>query len=179
MSQQLPTNLTPKRQAFPFADAQTRYKSRGEILAMQEQWNTFERVENYDDVVYQLFEQGLRSYKYYVFQSDAEFRNYKAGQQLHIRTYTNLPCSTFDPISQRPMPDVPVRQAVSYETNVPRDFGTTPTPTSSEKAALQSDLEIYAYISSYNSVHRLKYQFVDDDEKTAYERANLRLNTTT
>ena len=176
MSQQLPTGLTPRRTAYPFADVNVRYKSRGDMLKMQEQWNTFERVENYDDVIYQLFEQGQRAYRYYVFASDAEFKDYKSGQQLHIRTYTNLPGSTFDPISQRPMPDVPIRTAVSYDTNISRDILTGPTAASSEKAAIQGDLEIYAYVSSFNSVHRLKYQFVDDDEKLAYERTALRLN---
>lgn len=137
---------------------------------MQEQWNTFERVENYNDIIYQKFEQGLRSNMYYVFRSDAEFKDYRAGQQLHIITYPNLPASTFDPISQRPMPDVVPKEPSPYETNVMRGIVNKVVPTASEQAATAADLEIYTYVSSYNAVHQLKYQFVDDEEKTSYER---------
>jgi hypothetical protein len=170
-----PTNLTPKRTAYDFGDVNTRYKSRGEILNMQEQWNTFERVENYNDVIYQLFELGFRSNKYYVFASDQEFKNYRAGQQLHIITYPTLNPCIFNPISERLMPDVPTLSPVSYETNVSRCIIAAPTPIASETAAIQSDLEVYTYVSTYNTVHRLKYQFVDDEEKTAYERAYARI----
>jgi hypothetical protein len=170
-----PANLKPKRTAYPFSDVNTRYKSRGEILKMQDQWDTFERIENYNDIIYQLFEQGFRSNKYYVFASDQEFKNYRAGQQLHVITYPNLAPSTFNPISERPMPDVPIRSPVSYETNVSRDVLSSPTPTASESAGIQADLEVYTYVSTYNAAHRLKYQFVDDEEKTAYERAFARI----
>jgi hypothetical protein len=142
---------------------------------MQEQWNTFERVENYNDLIYQKFEEGLRGNMYYVFRSDAEFKDYRAGQQLHVITYPSLPPTTFDPISQRPMPNVVPKEAPPYETNAPRLINNKVTPTASELAAQTSDLEIYTYVSSYNAVHQLKYQFVDDDEKQAYRRAALRV----
>ena len=167
---------TPQRTAYPFADANMRYKSRGDILRMEEQWNTFERVENYNDLIYQKFQQGIRNVMYYVFASDQEYKNYKAGQQLHIQTYPALPCSTFDPISQRPMPDVAPITGLPLETNVCRALPNRYIPSSSEQAAINSDLAIFTYITSYNATHQLKYAFVDDEEKTAYERACVRLN---
>ncbi len=169
---------TPQRTAYPFADVNVRYRSRGDILKMQEQWNTFERVENYNDIIYQRFEQGLRDSMYYVFVNDAEFKNYKAGQQLHIQTYPNLPCSTFDPISQRPMPDVAPKTGIPYVTNTIQTLPNRYIPTASELASLNADLAIYVHISSYNGTHQLKYAFVDDEEKTAYERACTALSAT-
>ncbi len=168
--------MQPQRTAYPFTDVNTRYKSRGDILRMEEQWNTFERVENYNDVIYQKFQQGIRNVMYYVFVSDQEFKNYKAGQQLHIQTYPSLPCSTFDSISQRPMPDVAPVTGLPLETGVCRSLPNKYIPTSSEQAALNADLAVYAHVSSYNAVHQLKYSFVDDEEKTAYERACVRIN---
>jgi hypothetical protein len=171
-------SYTPQRTAYPFGDVNVRYRSRGDILKMEEQWNTFERVENYNDVVYQKFQQGLRDTMYYVFTNDQEFKNYKAGQQLHIITYPTLPCSTFDPISQRPMPDVAPVTALPYVTNTIQTLPNRYIPTASEQAAINADLAVYAHVSSYNAVHQLKYTFVDDEEKTAYERGCVRVNAT-
>ncbi len=171
-------DLTPQRTQYPFADADVRQKTRGEILIMQNQWNTFERVENYNDIVYQRFQQGDRSQLYYQFLSNDEFKNYKAGQQLHIITYRSLPPGTFSPISERPMPDVPYTGSLPGETNLPRFIVNRPTPTASEQAAAQADLEVYAFVSTFNNRHVFKYVFIDDDEKNAYERAEIRLNTT-
>ncbi len=170
--------LTPLRTQYPFADVNVRDKLIGEILKLQEQWNTFERVENYNDIVYQRFQQGDRSQLYYQFLSNDEFKNYKAGQQLHIVTYRSLPPGTFSPISERPMPDVPYAGSLPVETNIPRFIVNRPTPSASEQAAAQADLEIYSFISTFNSRHVFKYVFIDDDEKNAYERADLRLNST-
>jgi hypothetical protein len=61
------------------------------------------------------------------------------------------------------------------ETGVCRSLPNKYTLTSSEQAAINADLSVYAHVSSYNAVHQLKYSFVDDEEKTAYERACVRL----
>ncbi len=171
-----PTTFTPKRTQYPFGDVSTRYKSRSEILTMQDQWNTFERVENYNDIVYQKLELGLVSNMYYQFANDAEFKNYRAGQQLHIITYPNLPPGTFAPIRDRPMPAVAPKEGFPYTTGVERFIVNTDVPTASETRAALADLEIYTYVSTFNATHALKYAFVDDVEKNAYERVELRLN---
>jgi hypothetical protein len=159
----------PKRAQYPFA-ANTRYKTRSEILIMTEQWNTFERVENYDDLIYQQYEVGQRGETYYQFRSQQERAAYTAGQLLHVNTYTTLPVSAFTPIRDRPMPNVPLQSALPYFYNVPKNFNPTNVLTSSERAAQRADLEIYAFVSTYNQSHVIKWNFVKDEERLAYER---------
>jgi hypothetical protein len=170
---------TPLRTQYPFSDVNVRWKSRGEILRLEEQWNTFERVENYNDIIYQKFEKGLRSEMYYQFVNDQEFKNYRAGQQLHVVTYPSLPPQTFAPIRDRPMPDVPIVGTLPYTTNVPRFAINTITPSAAEQAAATADLAVYSFVSTFNQRHVLKYSFVSDEEKNAYERAELRVNAST
>jgi hypothetical protein len=146
------------------------------VLAVQDQWGIFERIENYNDVIYQKYQQGDRSQLYYQFVNDQERNDYRAGQQFHSLAYPNLPESTFQSIRDRPMPDVPLRSSLPYETNVPRFAINQITPSASELAAAQADLEIYTFVSSFNSLHQIKYTFANDVEKNAYERVELQLN---
>jgi hypothetical protein len=168
-------SFTPKRTQYPFSDVNIRYKSKSEALIMQNQWDTFERVENYDDVIYQMYEVGDRSKTFYLFASDAEFKAYNAGQLLHINTYPTLPGSTFASIRDRPFPNVRTKTSLPYWTGVERFVVNNIVPTASELALQQADLEVYAGVSTYNGTHVLKYQFVDGDEKAAYDRAMLKL----
>lgn len=169
-------SFTPKRTQYPFADVSTRYKSRSEMLTLEDQWNTFERVENYNDIIYQKLELGLVGNMYYQFLNNAEFKNYRAGQQLHIITYPTLPPSTFSPIRDRPMPDVVPQEGFPYTTGVERFIVSGTVPTAGELQTAQAELAVYSYVSTYNSAHVLKHMFADDTEKNAYERVELRLN---
>jgi hypothetical protein len=170
------SNYTPRRTAYPFSAVNVRYKTVSERLLLQEQWNTFERVENYDDIIYQKYEKGLRDETYYLFASDQEFKNYKAGQILHVNAYPNLPPSTFDSIRNRPFPNVAPVTALPYITNTENFRANKRVPVASEIAAANADLAVYIYVSTYNDAHALKYVFLDDDEKTAYMRALNLLN---
>jgi hypothetical protein len=179
--------MQPQRTQYPFGaltDAQQKSiigvnRPLAYRITLQNQWDVFERVENYNDIMYQRYQTGDRSQTYYQFKNDQEFKDYKSGQQLHVNAYPSLPISTFQPVTNRPMPDVPIIGSLPYETNVPRFAINKLTPTASEQAVIAAENEIYAYVSTYNGTHVLKYQFVDDIEKNAYERADLRLNTTT
>jgi hypothetical protein len=143
---------------------------------MANQWDTFERVENYDDIIYQKFEKGIRDETYYLFASDKEFKDYKAGQQLHIITFPNLPVKTFESIRNGPFPDAKPITALPYITNTENFRANKRVPVASEVAAANADLAVYIYVSTYNDAHALKYVFLDDEEKTAYTRALNLLN---
>ncbi len=147
-------------------------------IMIQTQWDTFERVENYNFAIYQQFLTGDRSKMYYQFKNDQEFKDYKVGQRLHMNAYPALPATTFQPVSDLPIPGATPGSTIPYETNVPRFTINRITLMSSEHTQLQSDIEVYTYVSTFNSSHVLKYQFVDDAEKNAFERADLRLNAT-
>lgn len=167
----------PQRTQYPFDLSGVKFKSRIEILTMQRQWETFERVENYNDLVYQKFQTGDRSTPYYFFKDREELNDYRNGQQLHILRYPTLPPSTFDSISSRSMPNVAItaRPPEYSMGTTPRGIALSTAITASEATTLATDLAIYEYVSSYNSEHVFKYSFTSDEEKMAYHRAERRV----
>jgi hypothetical protein len=171
------TTYSPKRTQYPFS-LSTRYKTKSESLLLQNQWETFERVENYDDIIYQRIQDGLRDQPFYQFISNQEFKDYKQGQNLHVQVFPNLPAGTFAPIRDKPFPTTPSKTALPYYHQVDK-FIVAPTPMSSEELTQQrADTEIYVYVSTFNNTHVYKYNFVSDDEKMAYYRAEKRIRTT-
>jgi hypothetical protein len=177
-------SYTPQRIQYPFTgltnEQQLRIVGRNVPLAkklhIQEQWGAFERIENYNDIIYQKYQQGLRSEMYYQYRTNQELNDYNAGQLMHTLAYPDLPVNTFQSIRDRPLPDVPIVGTLPLETNVPRFTLNRLVPTASEQATFRAEQEVYAYVSTYNASHVLKYTFVDDTEKNAYERVELRLN---
>jgi hypothetical protein len=138
---------------------------------MQRQWGTFERIENYNDIIYQRFSVGDRSQTYYQYKDQAERNDYRVGQILHINRYPNLAPSTFDPISGRPMPDVAVVSRAPNYTISPMPLAYIPAPMPESVATdNRADMTIYTYVSTYNSQHTFKYNFVSDEELIAYHR---------
>ena len=176
-------SLTPQRTQYPFGTLTNEQRQRLiglnppliKRILFEEHWNTFERIENYNDVIYQKYEKGERGEMYYQYRTNQEFNDYNSGQLLHILAYPNLPASTFQPIRDRPLPDVPIVGSLPLETNVPRFTLNRLVPSASEQATFRAELEVYAYVSTFNASHALKYTFADDAEKNAYERVELRL----
>ena len=163
---------TPQRTQYAFDTSGVRFRSRSDILTMARQWETFERVENYNDIIYQRFSVGDRSQTYYSFRNREEMNDYRIGQQLHINRYPELPRSTFDPINLRPMPDVPVLIASpNYSMPPMRGVPIQNAVPASAVITATADMTIYTYVSSYNATHMFKYNFVSDEERLAYHRA--------
>lgn len=172
----LPT-LVPKRQQFPVDLSGVRFKSRSDILKLQQQWTVFEQVENYNDVIYQRFSLGYRDKPYYQFRTNAELNEYRNGQELHILRYPALASAgTFTSISSKSVPTVStILTQPSEFTQVPKCIGISTTMTASERVAEQADLNIYIYVSTYNSDHVYKYIFTGNEEKMSYHRAERRV----
>ena len=164
-------SYSPTRTQYAFDLSGVKFLARSDILKRQRAWETFERIENYNDVIYQRFSAGDRSQTYYQFVDQAERNDYRYGQQLHISRYPWLPAAIFDSISGRPMPDVVVRIAAPNYTYSPSPLAPTkaaiPESVATDNAA---DMTIYANVSSFNSVHYFKYNFVSDEERLAYHR---------
>jgi hypothetical protein len=167
----MPT-YTPQRTQYAFDLSGVRFRTRADILNMTRQWLTFERVENYNDIIYQRFSAGDRSQTYYTYRNREEMSDYRVGMQLHTNRYPAAPAGTFDPISSRPMPDVPVliaspnysmlpMRGVPIQNAVPASVTTTAT----------ADMTIYTHVSTFNASHMFQYNFVSDDERLAYHRA--------
>ena len=161
----------PSRTQYAFELSAAKFLSRTDLLKRKRAWETFERTENYNDIICQRFSVGDRSQTYYQFVDQAERNDYRYGQQLHISRYPWLPASTFDSISSRLMPDVAVRVAAPNYTFSPSPLAPTaaaiPESVATDNAA---DMTIYTYVSSFNSVHYFKYNFVSDEERLAYHR---------
>ena len=164
-------SISPLRTQYPFDLSGVKFKTRTEILTMQRQWETFERVENYNDVIYQQFSAGNWSQTYFQFRDQGERNDYRIGQILHVNRYPNLPAGTFDSISSRVMPNVAIRSA-------PPNYTISPMPLAPVCPALPesvttdntADITIYTYVSTFNSEHYFQYNFVSDEERIAYHR---------
>jgi hypothetical protein len=175
---------TPLRTQYIFDLSGVKGRSRTELLNLQRQWDTFERVENYNDIVYQKLATGDRGTLYYQFASRQESLDYRNGQELHVLRYPSLAATgAFNSISERPMPDVPVTtRAPTYSMTSLQDRGLffSTSTTESERLTQESDLTIYTHVSTFNGTHYFKYNFVSNDEKIAYHRAErlLRMGST-
>ena len=171
------TTYTYPRTQYPFDLSGVKFKSRSDILRMQRQWETFERVENYNDAVYQKLLTGDRSTPYYFFKDNEELKDYRNGQELHVLRYPTLPAGTFAPISSRPMPDVAItaRPPEYSMSTPPRGIMLSTAITASETTTAMMDMTIYSHVSSYNGTHVFKYIFTSDEEKMAYHRAERRV----
>ena len=152
-------------------------KTRSDIIVMQRQWDIFERVENYNDIVYQRINEGYRDRLFYQFVNRQELSDYRNGQQLHILRYKWLPCGTFDSISGKPFSSAPIILPAPIFTQTPKCTQFSTSVTASEKTEQQSDLAIYMHVSTYNSQHTYKYMFTSAEERLAYHRVERQVLT--
>ena len=166
-----------QRKQYPFDSSGLKYKSMSDIMRLRRQWETYERVENYNFAVYNNLVKGDRAGLYYQFSSNEELNDYRNGQQQHMLKYPQV---TFGSIADtypavnfaNPPPTfVPqtIRQNASFQQAI----------SSSENTERANDLAIYAYASTYNSQHVIQYIFPSNEEKMAYERAQQRVLTNT
>ena len=150
-----------------------KYKSRSDILTMRNQWNTFERVENYDYDVYQRLLVGDRGTPYYQFTGEERI-DYRKGQLLHMARYPWLPPSTFQSIRSLPLPNVPM--VVPPLTAVRNDPSIAEPLSASVRTSQTTDLTVYNHVSTYNAKHVYKYIFASNEEQMAYHRAERMLH---
>lgn len=165
--------FTITRTQYPFDLSGVKYKSRSEIFTLQRQWDTFERVENYNDIIFQRLSIGLRDQTYYQFRVSEEMNDYRTGQKNHILRYPQLPTGTFDSISLQDVPYVSTFLSAppNYTIGMTRGVVFSTTMTSSEYMSQKSDQAIYIHVSTYNQQHKYQYIFPSNEEKMAYHRA--------
>jgi hypothetical protein len=166
-------NFSTTRTQYCFDTTNIKYKSRSDLFDIQRKWNTFEDVENYNDIIYQRFQIGYRDKLYYQFKSRQEYNDYRAGQELHVLKYAKtLPATTFTSISSLPMPDVVVqREPPHYVVGLPcSSTPSLPTPLASETTTNRAELAMYTYVSTYNATHHYQYNFVTNEEQIAFNR---------
>jgi hypothetical protein len=147
-------------------------KSNSDLIRLRRQWDTFEKVENYDDTVYNNLTKGNRGTLYYQYLNREEATDYRSGQTAHIQRYPWLNPCVFESIRNRPFPNVATTTGIPNIDGPPKIcLPVAPTQTSSEHLSKVTDMNTYVYVSSYNRQHEYKYTFTSDDEKMAYYRA--------
>jgi hypothetical protein len=101
----------PVRSTFCFPESTMKYKSRLEIRQLREQWDTFERIENFNSIVLNKLAQtvppeassGTSTPAFYQFQSSAEKTAYNLGQSAHTVTYPDE-TDFLVPYASKPIP---------------------------------------------------------------------------
>ena len=169
------TTYTYPREQYFFDLSGVTCRSNSEIIQMRQKWNTFERVENFNDIIYQRFASGIFDQQYYKFKDRSELSDYRVGQSLHILRYPSLNPSTFDSISDRPMPKGPVLVGLSEFTQIDRCIKPSVPIRQQEFIEQQADLSIYVNVSTFNSAHVYKHAFISNEEQLAYHRAERRV----
>jgi hypothetical protein len=162
------------RTQYLFDLSGVRCKTRGDITVMQRQWDTFERVENYNDIIFQRIQHGYRDRLYYQFANRQELSDYNIGQRLHILRYPWLSSSVFCSISQRPITSTIVVPAPQYM-QIPKCTLFSTSVSASEKTEQMGDLATYIHVSTYNNQHTYKYIFTSAEERLAYHRAERQI----
>ena len=161
------------RTQYPFSASYYRYKTRSEIEILRRQWETFERVENYNFAVRARMNSGFFDQRFYTFLSNSELMDYRRGQALHIAQF---PTVDFTSESEKFVQQSTIYVGVAYETReAPRGTYFSTSISDSERIKLQADMNIYMNVSTFNSTHVYKWVFSSDEERLAYERASLRL----
>ncbi len=118
----------------------------------------------------------------------SEKNDYRVGQMLHanrypwlttdarISTTSGVFVSTLASITDRQIPNVEVIAGPQNYSQVSKTCVPTTTMLSqAEYIAQQSENSIYMHVSTYNVIHKYKYNFVSDDEKLMYLRAERRV----
>ena len=161
----------------PYDLSGVKYKTKSDILTLQRQWDTFNRVQAVNFSIYLKILKG-EPLNWYVFVNNQEATDYRNGQQLHTIRYPYISPVFFQPISIAPIPTSSFVTGPPRFSQVPPQTNTVPPITESQKTENNSDVSIYRFVSSYNVLHStFTYQFQSNEEQMAYYRG-LRLATT-
>jgi len=171
--------LAGKRTQWPYDLSGVKYQTKSDMIRLETQWNTFERVENINFLIYIKFLSGDFSQTWYQFVTNEEAANYRVGQQLHTNRYPYLPPATFTSISLAPLPICTNSSGPAIYTQPSKSTLSPPAISESQKTESNQDLAIYTQISTFNTIHStFTYQFTSNEEQMAYYRAELRICAT-
>lgn len=153
-----------------------KYRTKSDLLTLQRQWNTYEKVENYNFKIYLKFLGGDFAQTWYQFANNTEVSDYRVGQQLHVNRYPNLPSAIFQSISLAPLPICTNGSGPPIFKQTVAQIVSQPTLTEGQKTENNADMAIYVQVSSFNILHStFTYQFGSNEEQLAYYRAQRRL----
>jgi len=152
-----------------------KYKTKSDLLTLQRQWDTFNRVQANNFAIYTNILDG-RPQNWYVFANNQEATDYRNGQILHTNRYPYISPVFFQPVSILPIPTSSnVTGAIRFS-QVPPQVVSAPPITEGQKTENNSDMAIYLQVSTFNILHStFTYQFQSNEEQLAYHRAQRRI----
>ena len=181
-----PPPLVPDRSTFSYPRTATanRYISNQESIANQNNWNTFEAIENTNSAILKQLANtvpkvgsGINERVWHQFTDDAEKTAYRLGQLAHVAAFPTVSDFTV-PYSNRPIPyissvissikSLPPNECV----NCPCLRPVTGKPISSdEKLTNTKALNTYVKVSTQTGLYpKSPYRFTSSDEYLLYKR---------
>ena len=103
-----PPEVKPMRSTFCFPESTMQYKSMSELMTLRENWDTFERIENYNSIVSNTLankvptEAGVQTPEFYQFINSYEKTSYRLGQLAHTVAYPDV-ADFLKPYSYKPI----------------------------------------------------------------------------
>jgi len=159
----------------PYDLSGVKYKTKSDLLTLQRQWDTFNRVQAINFAIYLNILKGGAP-NWYVFASNQEATDYRNGQQLHTLRYPYIPATFFQSVALAPIPTNNLTTGPPRFSQVPPQTNTVPPLTEGQKIENNADMSIYTFVSSYNIMHStFTYQFQSNEEQMSYYRAERRI----
>ena len=159
----------------PYDLSGVKYKTKGDILTLQRQWDTFNRVQAINFSIYLKILSG-QALNWYVFVNNQEATDYRNGQQLHTLRYPYISPMFFQSIALAPIPTNNMTTGPPRFSQVPSQIISPPPLTESQKIGNNSDMAIYTQVSTFNVLHStFTYQFQSNEEQMSYYRAERRI----
>jgi hypothetical protein len=170
-------NIVPARSTFCFKYDTRKFVSQNDIIALKRQWNTFERVENFNSIVYSTIsgsENPIGIY-FYSFLNQSELDDYKLGQANHIAEYPTV--SDFL-ISYSKKPVIPKTSTIVSTVVSPYisplccpDYISTNVISNTELLANKTAKLIYERVSTQSALFpKSPYKFSSSTEYTVYKQ---------
>jgi len=172
------SEIVPQRSTFCFVNTTT-FLYHSDLFALKKQWETFERIENYNSIIYSTIngtgipEKGADSETnplFYTFTSDAELQEYRQGRLNHISEYPAVNDFVV-PYAQKPLA---VKDIIN-DTNI---FYTTPCCKNIDKSKLLTNderlnnitaLNLYVRVSTQTAMYpKSPYKFQSAQEHLLY-----------
>jgi len=170
-------NIVPARSTFCFKHDKRAFLSQNDIIALKRQWDTFERVENFNSIVYSTItgSESPTSLVYYSFLNQSELDDYRLGQVNHISEYPTVADFL---VSYSKKPIVPKKNTVVSTVVAPYisplccpEYISTNVISNAELLANKTAKLIYERVSTQAALFpKSPYKFSSSTEYTVYKQ---------
>ena len=172
--------IVPQRSTFCFVHNTEYFLKHSEIFTLKQQWDTFERIENYNSIVYSTIN-GTGTLQtqasdspttplFYTFTSDAELQDYKQGRLNHIAEYPAV-ADFVVPYANKPLAirDIIGDPNIFYITPCCQNIDKSKLLTNNERLYNQTGLNLFVRVSTQTAMYpKSPYKFQSAQEYLLY-----------